>query len=159
MSDTVLTVYETNPATSMEDDDLIYFGRYPYTLIDDYAINFSDFSASIIASQFAWSGLALASKNADINNGYIIQNAAQTTIILPQTAPIGSIVSIRGLGAGGWILTAYAGQTIKASIVTTSSGGSIISANRYDTVDVICIVADTTWVISNPGMTTGFTYT
>lgn len=158
MSDTIYTIYQANPTTSMQDDDLLYLGRSPYTDDDDFAITYQNFAASVLQYQFQWLPISGTSQAATINTGYIVQNASQTTITLPAGAPIGSVVSVRGLGAAGWILTANTGQTIKGSGVTTSSGGTITSAERYDTIDVTCIVANTTWVISNAGMTTGFTY-
>lgn len=95
-----------------------------------------------------WAGIAGTTQAAAVNTGYVVQNAAQTTITLPATAAIGSVVSIRGLGAAGWILAANTGQTIKMGSQTTSSAGSLTSAEQYDTVDVTCIVADTTWVVN-----------
>jgi hypothetical protein len=100
-----------------------------------------------------WSGVPGATQAAAVNKGYIIQNAATTTVTLPLTAAIGSIVAIAGLGAGGWVLTANTGQTIKFSPSTTSSAGSLASTSQYDTVEVVCITADTTWSVrSAPGL-------
>lgn len=107
-------------------------------------------------SGIAWSGIAGTTQAAAVNSGYIVQNASQTTITLPATAAIGDVVSVRGLGAAGWILAANTGQTIKYITATTSSGGTLTSAEQYDTVDVTCIVANTTWVV-NCASTTGLT--
>lgn len=96
---------------------------------------------------FGWSTIAGTSQNAAVQNGYIIGNAALTTVLLPATAAIGQRVSIRGLGASGWVLTANSGQTIKISPSTTSTAGSLASTNLYDTVDVECIVANLTWAV------------
>ena len=104
----------------------------------------------------AWSGVSGTTQAAAINSGYVIQNAAQTTVTLPATAPIGSVVSVRGLGTAGWILAANTGQTIKVIGSTTSSGGSLTSAERYDSIDVTCVTADTTWIASSV-LSTGLT--
>ena len=101
-----------------------------------------------VGSAIAWVGIAGTTQTAAVNTGYIIQNAGQTTVTLPVTAAIGSVVSIRGLGAGGWILAAGTGQTIQLDSTATSSGGSLTYANQYDTVDVTCIVANTTWSVN-----------
>ncbi len=81
-------------------------------------------------------------------------NAAQVTITLPAVAAAGSVVSIAGTGAGGWILQPGAGQTIQ--VLTATASTSITSAERYDCIQVLCTVANTTWVALNMA-TTGFT--
>lgn len=96
----------------------------------------------------SWVSAATTPIAGAINTGYVITDASQVTVTLPATAAIGSVVSIRGLGAGGWILAANTGQTIKIQAQTTSSGGSLTSAEQYDTVEVTCIVANTTWSVA-----------
>lgn len=103
-----------------------------------------------------WSGIAGTSQSAAVNNGYVVQNASQTTVTLPTTAALGSVVKVQGLGAGGFILAAGAGQTIQMGASATSVAGSLTSANKYDTVEVVCIVANTTWSVSY-ALTSGFT--
>lgn len=49
MADTIYTVFQANPASSVQNDDLIYLGRSPYSSLDDFAIYFSNFYASIQA--------------------------------------------------------------------------------------------------------------
>lgn len=95
-----------------------------------------------------WSGVAGTTQAAAINHGYVIQNASATTVTLPTTAALGSAVQVQGLGAGGWVLAAGAGQTIQLGASATSVAGSLTSANRYDVVHVVCIVANTTWSVS-----------
>ena len=109
-------------------------------------------------SGIAWNSIAGTTQTAVSDNGYIVANAAQTTITLPAICAIGDVVAIRGLGAGGWILAGNTGQTIKAGSQTTSSGGTLTSGEQYDSVDVTCIVANTTWSVSAMGPTSGFTY-
>lgn len=86
-------------------------------------------------------------QNAAVNTRYIVANASQTTITLPATYAIGDVVIIKGLGAGGWILAANTGDTIQIGSSATSSGGSLTSANQYDTVYVSGLVANTTWSV------------
>ena len=66
------------------------------------------------------------------------------TITLPVTAPAGSIVSIVGFGAGGWILRPGGGQTIQ--ILDATATTSIASAETYDCISVLCVISGTTWV-------------
>lgn len=103
-----------------------------------------------------WSTISGTSQTAAINNGYIPTNVALTTITLPATAPIGSVIAIAGAGIGGWTLAANTGQTIKMASVTTTSAGSLTSAELYDAIYVICVTANTTWVVTT-AITSGFT--
>lgn len=94
---------------------------------------------------------------ADVDNGYIINTAGTTTVTLPTTAPVGSLVAIQG-SAQQWVLAAGAGQTIKFGAQTTSTAGTLASANQYDCVEVICIIANTTWAVRFV-VSAGLTYT
>lgn len=102
----------------------------------------------------SWIAASTTSITAEVNTGYYITNASQVTITLPTTAAAGSVVAIAGNGAGGWILQPGAGQTIK--IQAGSASTSITSAEQYDCIEVICVVANTTWV-TRSAVTTGFT--
>lgn len=101
-----------------------------------------------------WASIAGTSQSAAVNTGYIVANAAQTTIALPGTFAVGDIVSIAGLGAAGWVLTPAAGDTIQTPIGAAST--SITSSSAYDAITVVGVVANTTWIILSSS-TTGFT--
>ena len=79
---------------------------------------------------------------AGVNNGYIINTAGSTTITLPATAGVGSIVAIQG-SAQPWIVNPGAGQTIHVG--SSSATVSVASTNNYDCIELICVVANTTW--------------
>ena len=101
-----------------------------------------------------WTPAASTPVTAAINTGYIVTDASQVTFTLPVTAAVGSVVRIAGNGAGGWILAPGAGQTIKVLVASAST--SITSAEQYDCIEVVCTVANTTWVAISM-VTTGFT--
>jgi len=103
-----------------------------------------------------WNTIAGTTQLAVVNNGYTIGNAAQTTVTLPAIAPLGSVVAIAGQGGSGWVLAAGGSQTIKMAASTTSAGGSLTSAQQFDSIQVVCSVANTTWVVQS-AITTGFT--
>lgn len=86
-----------------------------------------------------------------IENSYIANNASQVVFTLPTTSAIGSKMRIQGLGAGGWKIAQNASQNIKrsANTTTTGTGGSITSTNLYDAIELVCIVANTTWAVRN----------
>ena len=98
-----------------------------------------------------WTTITAATLAAAINNGYIMNHASTACVItLPATAPIGSKISIRGLaGSGGWTATANTGQTIQFGNQSSSSAGSWSSTDAGDCCDLECIVANTTWVLTN----------
>ena len=84
-----------------------------------------------------------------VDTYYTTTNASQCVATLPATAAVGSIVRLTGQGAGGWQAKANTGQTIQGLGTATSSAGTITPANRYDSIEVQCIVANTTWTVAN----------
>ena len=96
---------------------------------------------------FPFNNVSGTTQAAVVNNGYVCSNAAATTVTLPATAAIGDRIAVVGAGAGGWILAANAGQTIKLLTATTSSGGTITSGGQYENIEVVCIVANLTWEV------------
>jgi len=83
-----------------------------------------------------------------VNNLYVANNAGLVTLTLPNAASVGDRIFIRGGGAGGWSIAQNANQIIHAgsSASTTGVGGSLSSTNRYDCVDLTCIVANLEFV-------------
>lgn len=81
------------------------------------------------------------------NVRYLANNAALVTLTLPTTSAIGDILELAGVGAGGWKIAQAAGQQIHIGSATTTVGvgGSVASTNQYDSVRLVCIVANTTW--------------
>lgn len=99
---------------------------------------------------FTWNEVAGTTQAAAVNNGYICQNASDTTVTLPATCAVGDIIKVQGAGGGNWILAANTGQTIAVtSSTSTTTAGNLTASDRYDYVEVQCIVANTTWVLSN----------
>lgn len=94
--------------------------------------------------------VAGTAQQASVNTLYVPTNASLTTITLPATAAVGTSLEVCGQGAGGWKLAQNAGQTINKSVTATTAGtgGSLASGNRYNTVTVRCVVADTAWVVT-----------
>lgn len=98
-------------------------------------------------SGMSWTTVSGTTQSAAVNNGYITNNAGAVTVTLPTTFAIGDTVTVKGLGAGGWILAAGTATTIRMGSSVTSSAGSLTSANQYDTVKVTGLVANTTWSV------------
>jgi len=102
-----------------------------------------------------WSRVAGPAVAAAIDSGYIPTNAALVTFTLPVTAAVGTVIEIAGEGAGMWAIAQNAGQSIQFGNLssTVGVGGSITASNQWDTIKIVCRVADTTWsVLSNIGI-------
>jgi len=88
------------------------------------------------------------------SNGYIANKGTLLTMSLPTTCATGTIIRLSGMNAGLWKISQAAGQSIKFGnqSTTAGTGGYLASVLTYDAVELICIVANTTWmVISSVG--------
>jgi hypothetical protein len=102
-----------------------------------------------------WSAIPGTSQIATVNTGLIPQNGSVTTITLPTLAALGSVISVQGEGAGGWIIQAAGSQVIRIGASPSSAGGTISSANRYDAITLVCIIANAEWAMYGP-VSSGF---
>lgn len=95
----------------------------------------------------AWVDVTGTSQAMSVNTGYRANNASLVTLTLPATAAQFTVIRVAGSGAGGWRIAQNAGQNIQVGnqVSTTGVTGSVSSTNRYDTLELICTVADTTW--------------
>jgi len=101
-----------------------------------------------------WNEETGTSATMSVNNGYIANNAALVTLTLPTTAAVGDVVRVTGKGAGGWRVAQNASEIIHflGTDTTTGATGRLDSTNTYDSVELVCIVANTEWnVISSMG--------
>jgi len=99
-----------------------------------------------------WNEIAGTTQNAEINNGYVSTNAAQTDIVLPAVAAFGSTIKILGNGAGGWKLSQNASQYIRINeleITTVGLAGFIRSTDDYDSIELVCTTANNGWTVFN----------
>ncbi len=101
-----------------------------------------------VATLMSWTEVVATSGAIAVANGYITNNAGLVTMTLPVTAAVGDIVTIVGKGAGGWLIAQNATQIIQvgSSASTTGVGGSVASTNRYDSIDLVCVTANTLFV-------------
>lgn len=101
------------------------------------------------SSSFTWNVETGASVNMAVNNGYIANRSAATlAALLPATAAVGDVVRVTGIdNATGWRITQNAGQTIHlgTSATTTGAAGYLESTAIRDSVELVCVIANTTW--------------
>ncbi len=98
-------------------------------------------------SGIGWTEVTGTTQAMVADSAYVANNAGVVTFTLPATAALGTAIVILGKGAGGWAIAQNAGQNIQVGSVSTTvgAGGSIASTNRYDSITMICITANTTW--------------
>jgi hypothetical protein len=88
-----------------------------------------------------------------VNTIYAANNAALVTMTLPTTAAVGTRISViggaSGLSSGSWKIAQNASQLINFGnqVTTTGTGGSLQATNQFDSIQLICIVANTTWTV------------
>ena len=92
-----------------------------------------------------WVAQSTGTVTAAVGSAYIITDASAVTVTLPTTAAVGSVVGVVGNGAGGWILAQGAGGNTQFGSVNSTT--SIASTNAYDSIFVVCVIANTTWVV------------
>lgn len=136
----------SNPGTFTVGGNTAFSGAFTFTgtVTANTAVTFpTSGTLATTAQTITWSS-ATGSQTADVNNGYVVTSGTPT-ITLPSTAALGAIVAVQGFGAGGWVLKGNTGQTIRLGTSVTSSAGTLTSANQYDAIEVVCVVANTTW--------------
>lgn len=96
---------------------------------------------------FNWSEVTGTTQSASTNSGYIANNAALVTITLPSTSNVGDELAIVGKGAGGWKIAQAASQQIRVGQLasTAGTGGYIQSTAQYNSIYLVCTIANTTW--------------
>lgn len=115
----------------------------------DGKIDSSLYNSSGSGSGIIWNEVTGTSQTAAADNGYICNNSSLVTVTLPSTIAVGKTIRIAGSGAGGWKIAQNSGQIIYFGDMNTTSGtgGYLASNNQYDGLELLCIVANTTFVV------------
>src|SRR5690606_32152414 len=100
-------------------------------------------------SGIGWTEVTGTTQAISADSGYVANNAATVVFTLPVTAAFGTVVNVVGKGSGGWQINQNAGQNIQIGAVssTVGAGGSIASTNRFDSIELLCTTADTTFTV------------
>jgi len=128
----------------------------PATLTAGTGINISNGANTItISNTFTgatWNDVTSTSLGMAVNNNYLANHATLlVTLTLPAIAAFGSMITIQGYGPGLFTIAQNAGQTIHFGDkdTTTGAGGSITALNRYNSITLLCSVANTDWTVVN----------
>jgi hypothetical protein len=108
-------------------------------------------SYQTITPSIAWS-VVTANTAGTINSGYIANGAGTLVITLPTVAAVGTIFAVSGMNNNtGWKLAQNAGQQVFFGVAATTvgTGGYLSSTKTYDTVELVCNVANTSWIVTN----------
>lgn len=113
----------------------------------------ANYQFTTAGSIITWAPNSNASITAAVDNGYVLTHSGATTVTLPTTFAIGSIIGLVGTSSS-WLLDIGAGTNIIAFGNTYTT--SFASANNTDSLVLVATVANTTWAILSM-VTTGFT--
>ena len=100
-----------------------------------------------------WS-VATANTTMVADNGYITIHGTPATKLeytLPTSCAVGKVLRIAGFTAGGWKVIQGAGQQIYFGnqATTSGAGGYLEFTDAKDCVELLCVVADTTYTVTS----------
>lgn len=106
-------------------------------------------SEPIPTGALTWTEVTATSQVMAINNGYIANNVGLVSLSLPTVSALGSTIKVTVKGTGLAEISQNAGQTIHFGNQSTTTGatGYIEATLQYDSVEMVCITADTDWVV------------
>lgn len=125
----------------------------PVTITAGSNISVNQAGGLLTISATGFPGLGLANVTTptqamSANNGYLANDPASlVTFTLPAVAAFGSYIYVVGNSSMGWIIDQNAGQNIQVGSVssTVGVGGSVASTNQFDSIQLVCTVANTTF--------------
>jgi alpha-tubulin suppressor-like RCC1 family protein len=101
---------------------------------------------------FQWNVVSGTSQACLVNNGYILNNAGKTSLYLPATAAVGTVIRLTVNNNGSVKLYPASGQTIGFLAQSISTPTWLATSGEYAALYIVCTAADTTWtVVSNEG--------
>lgn len=141
--------YQTveNQGTALPQETILNFASDSFTLVDDPS---NDRTNVFVSGVISWD-VVTTNTNMAVQTGYIPNSGSLITFLLPAAAIPGDTIRIVGYGTGLWEIIQNAGQSIRFGEINTTvgAGGSITSTNQGDAVEVICVVANTLFVVGS----------
>ena len=142
MSSNILQIFTANPAATMNNTDLMYLGRSPYSATDDFAISWQVLKQSIInqVPVVVYSSVTTSTQTMAANKGYIANySTGILDFTLPTTILAGETITIIG-AQQGWKVTQNIGQQINIQGLSSTLGatGYISSNLPTDCITLIC---------------------
>ncbi len=102
-----------------------------------------------VASE-AWVSVSGTTQALAVNANYICNNVGVTTLTLPATAAVGSVIEVTSTSST-YVIAQNAGQTINFMNVATTTGatGTYTSDVVGAAVRLVCVAANTGWQVLN----------
>lgn len=96
-----------------------------------------------------WNVVTAATQALAVANGYIGNRGTGITYTLPAVSAVGDRIRITNMGVGLPTIAQNAGQSIKftATSTTVGVGGSLVGISRYASIELVCAVANTDWIV------------
>ena len=97
----------------------------------------------------AWSEVVAATLAMNVNTGYILNRGGGVVCTLPAAAALGDVIMLVGKNAGLYSIAQRALQTIHFGAIssTTGVGGSVTASATYDSLELVCITANTDFLV------------
>lgn len=128
----------------------------PATLTAGTGINITNGTGSITIESTMGSGLlafsvVTSNQAMDSNLGYITNGVGTVSLALPSTSSVGDQIGVIAGSAPGFSITQGSGQQIVVGSALSTSGntGFVASTSIGDSLTLICMVANTTWICWN----------
>lgn len=135
----------------LEDDFSFAYRQWVANLVDSLNEVINDIQDLLLSQNI----VTETTQDVEVNSIYIPTNVALTTFQMPDECNVGNRLTIAGFGAGGWTLLMGMGQTVQLAADATSASTSISSSSRYDSIELICVETNLTWITLST-QTTGF---
>ncbi len=106
---------------------------------------------SATAQTFPWTTVTDTTQQLAINNGYIINNTAAVTLVLPTAAVLGSTIKVIGKGTGLFTITQAANQIIHfvSQSTTTGTAGNLASISQHCAIEIVCVTPDNEYTVES----------
>ena len=102
-----------------------------------------------------WQNVAGTTHAAVGNTGYLLANAALSTVTLPATPAVGEVVRVLGTGAGGWVIAQNAGQRIRLGAAASTVGaGGTASGGQWAALELVHLGGGVFVAVSHEGTIT-----
>lgn len=109
-----------------------------------------------LTSGFNFNDVISTSAQTYANNIYMANNSSLVTLALPNgglslNISAGERIKVVGKGSGGWTITQTGAQFIHLgnSTTTIGAGGSLSSTNQYDSVEILCLVDNLEFTVTD----------
>lgn len=111
--------------------------------------NLHDLNPSGYGGVRGWIEVTTTPYSMNSEYGYIANSSFLIELELPTNADVGEVIRVVGRGSGGWKITQDAGQVIHFISKDTTIGltGYLASTEQYDSVELLCIVENTEFVV------------